>query len=220
MASNDFEKYEVVEVQRSDLKNAPYNPRALSDRARKKLKANIARVGLLEPPVWNATTGNIVSGHQRVSILDALNRKKDYKIRVARVELDEKTEIEQNIFFNNPEAQGEYELERLEEIMREKIEIENTGFDTADIMNLLGESPLIAQPERLTELSEKLRAETKKYEGVAKNLGDRDDTGYYAVVVCKSRADRDRLAAHLDYPEGTVYINGETLADALGVPPF
>ena len=50
--------------------------------------------------VWNEDTGNLVSGHQKVSIMDEVNRynlqthENDYKLNVEVVHLDLKTEIE------------------------------------------------------------------------------------------------------------------------------
>jgi hypothetical protein len=59
---NPFEKFEVVEIHRSLIKNAPYNPRQITDDARERLGNNIEKVGLLTPLVWNAETGNLVLG--------------------------------------------------------------------------------------------------------------------------------------------------------------
>ena len=127
LIDNIYEKYEIVQISRRELKNAEYNPRKISDSARDKLKSDIKKVGLLDPPVWNVRSGNIVSGHQRIAILDSLNRTKDYKIRVAKVDLDQKTEKEQNIFFNNQVAMGEWDIEKLEDIIKNDIDFENAG---------------------------------------------------------------------------------------------
>lgn len=132
LIDNIYEKYEIVQISRRELKNAEYNPRKISDSARDKLKNNIKKVGLLDPPVWNVRSGNIVSGHQRIAILDSLNRTQDYKIRVAKVDLDQKTEKEQNIFFNNQAAMGEWDIGQLEKILKEDIDYERAGFDLGE----------------------------------------------------------------------------------------
>src|SRR6185437_13190384 len=57
------------------LQPAPYNPRkVLSPKspAYKKLKASLAEFGLVEPLVWNETTGRVVGGHARLRILREL----------------------------------------------------------------------------------------------------------------------------------------------------
>ena len=117
---------------------SPYNPRRISDAAKKKLCDNIKRVGLLDTIVVNKRTMNIVSGHQRVAILDTLERKKDYAITVALVDLSEKEEMEQNLFFNNAKAMGEFDSSLLAELFETTdIEVDYTGFELPDL-GLLG----------------------------------------------------------------------------------
>ena len=54
--------------------------------------------------VWNEDTGNLVSGHQKVSIMDEVNRynlqthENDYKLNVEVVHLDLKTENRRELF--------------------------------------------------------------------------------------------------------------------------
>ena len=103
------ERFEIVEIKRHQIKNAPYNPRTIKAENKKKLKNNLSEVGLLAPIIWNETTGNVVSGHQRLKILDELATEKDYTLTVSKVKLSEKTEKEQNLFMNNRGAHGEYD---------------------------------------------------------------------------------------------------------------
>jgi hypothetical protein len=129
--ANPFERFEIRKIKRSQIRLASYNPRIITTEARKLLKDNIKRVGLLDPIIWNITTGNVVSGHQRLQQLDTLNGKKDdYELTVAAVELDEKTEIEQNIFMNNPMGQGEYDQVKLPDLLKE-INADFAGFNAA-----------------------------------------------------------------------------------------
>ena len=129
-----YQKFETVVISRSEIKNAEYNPRKISDSAKKKLRENIKRVGLLDTIVVNKRTMNIVSGHQRVAILDSLERTKDYKLTVSLVDLSEKEEIEQNLFFNNSKAQGEYDPFLLAELFEyNDLNIDATGFDLPDL---------------------------------------------------------------------------------------
>ena len=101
-----LDRYEVVEVHRTEVKNAKYNPRIISDAARRKLKAGIEKLGNLAPLIWNRRTGNIVGGHQRISVFDSVYGTKNYKLRVSAVDLDDKQEREANILLNNPQAMG------------------------------------------------------------------------------------------------------------------
>lgn len=130
---------ETKKVKRSVLNFASYNPRKISDKAKKALRDNIERVGLLGGIVWNKRTGNIVSGHQRVTILDEINgydgKGNDYFINVEVVDLSEKEEKEQNLFMNNKNVQGEFDEETLKTIMND-IDFSNAGFDDFDISSL------------------------------------------------------------------------------------
>ena len=210
-----YEKYEVIEVKREELKNAPYNPRVISDKAKKKLKGNLKGVGLLEPIIWNKRTGNIVSGHQRVSCLDSLMKRGDYTLKVSAVDLDEKTEREQNVFMNNPEAQGAYDIEKLGEFFKDsQVEVENTGFSEGDLYQLFGDSPLKESPERLKELSEKLRGAQERREKSVKQIKALDDTNFYLVAVFKSNEERQKFTDALELPDNR-YVDGKALLDLL-----
>lgn len=139
---NKVAQAEQITVKRSDIHAAPYNPRKITPEAAKMLKDNLKRVGLLGGIVWNRTTGNIVSGHQKVAQMDAINRydpdnpDTDYEFRVEVVDFDEKTEKEQNLFMNNRNAQGEYDDDMLRKMM-EGIDYTYAGFDDFDLQ-LLG----------------------------------------------------------------------------------
>lgn len=131
-----------VKVMRSQINFANYNPRKISEKARKLLKSNLKRVGLLGGVVFNRTTGNLISGHQRVGIIDEVNRynpetkENDYPIRVEMVEMDEKTEKEQNLFMNNKQVQGEFDDDMLRDVLR-GIDYTNAGLEEFDLQ-LLG----------------------------------------------------------------------------------
>jgi hypothetical protein len=130
-------------VHRSDLKNADYNPRKIDKRAREKLRKNLKTVGLVEPITWNEITGNIVSGHQRVSLLDDLEGRKDYTLDVAVVRLDPHVERQQNVFMNNPSTQGDYDLTALATLLKqESFKPEDAGFDRLDLEVVFSDNEL------------------------------------------------------------------------------
>lgn len=85
-------------INRSKLKEAAYNPRHIDEEAKRRLRNVIKANGLVRPIVVNERTMHIVSGHQRIAILDSLERRKDYELDVAFVDMDEKVEREQNVF--------------------------------------------------------------------------------------------------------------------------
>lgn len=136
-----------ITIQRSQINFASYNPRRLSDTAKKKLKANLKRIGLAGGIVWNKTTGNLVSGHQRLSIIDEIEKynpdthENDYPIRVEVLQLSDKEEKEQNIFFNSTTAQGEFDNDLLAALIPE-IDYDLAGLDEADINVLIADVPV------------------------------------------------------------------------------
>ncbi|HXD87515.1 MAG TPA: ParB N-terminal domain-containing protein [Urbifossiella sp.] len=121
------------------LQPAPYNPRkALSPKspAYRKLKASLAEFGLVEPLVWNETTGRVVGGHARLRILKELGVA---EVPVSVVHLDENREKALNVVLNNQEAQGRYDAAKLAELLaelEELPELEMTGFDSATLAAL------------------------------------------------------------------------------------
>lgn len=138
MKENKVQQTETREIKRSQIEFASYNPRKISDEARKQLKANIKRLGLFGGIVWNETTGRLVSGHQRMSVIDEINRydpqnpDSDYLIKVEVTNLDDKTEKEQNIFMNNKAVQGDFDLEELASIVAD-IDYEQAGLGKFDL---------------------------------------------------------------------------------------
>ena len=142
MKESKIKQPESREIQRSQINFANYNPRKITPEARKKLKANLKRVGILGGIVWNEFTGNLVSGHQRVSVIDEVNKynvetnENDYSIRVEVVQMDEKTEKEQNIFMNNRNVQGDFDSDMLKDLL-DGIDYNLAGLDDFDL-NMLG----------------------------------------------------------------------------------
>jgi hypothetical protein len=100
MMINKTEKFVIKEIHRSEIKNAPYNPRMINEKQRAGLKRNLKKIGLVYPLVWNESTGNLVSGHQRISLCDEINGTDDYTLTMSVVQLSLKDEIQQNTIFN------------------------------------------------------------------------------------------------------------------------
>ena len=73
MELSKYIKSEAMELNRSAIHFADYNPRKLSDESRKTLKRGIKKFGLVGGIVVNKRTGlTVVSGHQRLSVMDEL----------------------------------------------------------------------------------------------------------------------------------------------------
>lgn len=143
----DLSKYiksEVVELNRSAIQLASYNPRLITEEGKKALKRIIKKYGLVGGIVVNKRDGKIilVSGHQRITVMDELQKydrkthENDYKLRVDMITVDEKTEKELNIAMNNPNAQGQWDRDKLAEMIPD-IDYKDVGLSEADL-SLLG----------------------------------------------------------------------------------
>lgn len=123
---------------------AAYNPRIdlqPGDPEYEKLRRSIEEFGYVEPIVWNERTGNMVGGHQRFKILKARG---DTEFDVSVVNLDETREKALNIALNK--ISGQWDEEKLSVLMAElnesNIDIDITGFDEGELLELLTTLPV------------------------------------------------------------------------------
>ena len=64
---------EIMKKRISEMERAEYNPRVEllpGDDEYEKLKRNIDRFGMVVPVIWNRRTNRVVSGHQRLTVLE------------------------------------------------------------------------------------------------------------------------------------------------------
>jgi hypothetical protein len=120
------------------LQPAPYNPRKPLKPGMKgydRLKRSLAEFALVQPIVWNKTTGHVVSGHQRLAILleDQIET-----LDVLVVELSLAREKALNIALNNHAVGSDWDADTLIETLVEldelpEFDLELTGFDEEDL---------------------------------------------------------------------------------------
>jgi len=136
-------------IKRSQINFAAYNPKRHSKESINKIKKNIKKVAFLGGIVWNRTTGNLIDGHKRIMALDVIhnynseneNKTADYEIKVEAVELDEKTEKEQNIF--QTQSRTDFDVELMQQLIPEidfnnaGLEIEDLNYFMVDISNII-----------------------------------------------------------------------------------
>lgn len=60
----------IKTMQLAELTPADYNPRQIEKDNLDALAASVETFGYLQPVVWNEQTGNVVSGHQRLKVLE------------------------------------------------------------------------------------------------------------------------------------------------------
>ena len=122
------------------LKPAKYNPRKdlkPGDPAYEKIKRSLNDFGYVDPVIWNEVTGNIVGGHQRYKVLLAEGAREIDCVVVHIENMQDEKAL--NIALNK--AVGEWEpialADLLSELQTAGYDLEATGFDAAEIDDLL-----------------------------------------------------------------------------------
>jgi len=125
-----YERFEMATIDRAAIKGADYNPRVISTQARARLKKGLETNGLVQPLTWNKRTGNLVSGHQRLGILDQLEGSDTYSLTVAVVDLPIEQERKINVLLNNDASMGHWDERRLLDLFNadESVDFEAFGF--------------------------------------------------------------------------------------------
>jgi hypothetical protein len=145
-----MKSFVIEKIERQRITGAPYNPRKITESARKKLKASLKKHGLVMPIVINKRTMNVVGGHQRLDIIDDLQKDKNYIMEYAVIDVDERQETEINVLLNNQSTMGEWDKEKLYDIkmMFEDIDFEkDLGFEKIDLEIMYGELSAFEPPK-------------------------------------------------------------------------
>lgn len=207
--------FTIKTISRALLKNAPYNPRIISDDAKKRLKKRIKKSGLVEPFIWNETTGNLVGGHQRLAILDELEGRIDYAVTVSALRIREDEEMKLNVFLNNRSAMGDFDQEKLGKLIEELKDFESLGFGADDMEVIFDDATFgglfsdekesaKAEGEQIKEMKE-LRKEHRE------NSDETEGGDHYSVLVFRTRRNRDAFLKWLGLPEGERFVDGRVM---------
>lgn len=214
MAKSKYQSYDTETISRQMIKNAPYNPRIMDDKAKKRLKKNIAKHGLVAALTWNKRTGNLVGGHQRLEQLDALEKNKDYELTVCVVDVDEREEAALNVQLNNPSMQGEWDFDKLAN-MTEEFDLdlsEDLGFTDSDIDFMFEGDDRFSQLFD-TQEGENMRGDLEKVKEARKksvdNLKERNSINWYTVIVFENEADHDAFMKEINIPKFEQYVTEE-----------
>lgn len=129
-----FDKGNPEVIERARIKNAPYNPRQIDKDSAERLRKSLSEHGLVDLPIWNRRTGNLVGGHQRISQLDALEGSKDYDLMVNVIDVDEREEAQLNVQLNNPDLQGDWDFQKLADMAGDfDLSFEDMGFSDLSV---------------------------------------------------------------------------------------
>lgn len=217
-----YQKFDMDVVRRTDIRGADYNPRLISEDAKKRLRKMLAKHGLVQPLVWNRRTGNLVAGHQRLAALDSLEKSQDYALQVAVVDLNERDERILNVQLNNPSMMGEWDMDKLME-MTEQADIAPTefGFSDGDIAMMFGDDgeldELLGDCEGVKEAKSTLQdIKQHRAESMAKMQAEQA-ADFYFTVVCESENQKKILMKALGAPAWESFVSGKALAGTLGL---
>ena len=214
MARSKYQAYDTETISRDMIKNAPYNPRIMDEKAKKRLRKNIAKHGLVAALTWNKRTGNLVGGHQRLEQLDALEGQKNYDLTVCVVDVDEREEAALNVQLNNPSMQGEWDLDKLAN-MSEEFDLdlsEDLGFTESDIDYMFEGDDRFSQLFETKE-GEHMRGDLEAVKEARKksveNLKERNNINWFTVIVFENEEDRKRFMQEISIPIHEQYITEE-----------
>lgn len=223
-----YQKFEAVRVWRHELSPHPKNPRQIAPEARRKLKKNIKSGGLLDTIIWNRATGFVVGGHQRLSILDELEKydpatqANDYQIDVLAVSLAEADELAMLAFLNNPASQGEFDTDLLAALNLDfGVDFADMGFSKVDVDYLFdGDarfSELFIDDSEAKKTKGKLDEIKAHRKESTEALKEAQSGDFYFVVVARDQAEKDEAMRRLGVPNYERFISADAVLGALDV---
>ena len=208
-----YQKFDTEVINRAQIKNAEYNPRQITREAEKALRKGLREHGLVAPITWNRRTGNIVGGHQRIKQLDALEKRKDYDLTVAVIDVDEREEAALNVQLNNTSMMGDWDFDKLADISESfDLDFDDMGFTQSDV------DLMFDGDERFTELYSDMnqagakadladiKASREKSRDV---LEQKNDANYMLTIVFRSQDERTAFLRRISVPPYEDYVTLE-----------
>jgi len=169
----------------------------------------------VETLVWNKRTGRLVSGHQRLGILDELEGGSDYKLQVAAIDVDEREEKRLNVFLNNPEAMGEFDIDGLEDLVAD-IGADGLGFDNITVKEMFeigdNDNPFNTEPPEVEQTAERLDKIKQLRKETRKNWQEKSTAEFVVVAVFPTKAEATAFLADNGFDPDDRYIDGRVLA--------
>ena len=213
-----LESYEIKKIKRSQIKLVAYNPRTITDEARKRLKKGLKKFGLVQPLVWNETTGTLVSGHQRISIMDETYKypDNDYTLTVSVVHLSEKDEKILNVQLNNQDMMGEFDYDALRDMQFETPDLDLLGFSDSGLDLVFGENggeigALVSDSEEAEQAKDKLDEIKNERQQMNKQKDAENSASFYFIVVCEDEAQRTAIMKKMGVPIYEEFVTADKL---------
>lgn len=212
----NIENFKIERIKRSNIKIADYNPRFIDEENKEKLKEGIKKFGLVEPLIWNKRTGTLVSGHQRLSIIDKIQKNKDYELTVSVIDVNEKDEKILNVQLNNKSMQGEFDIESLGNLSLDyDINISDFGFSDLDIEMMYGANEkfaeLLPDTKEVTQAKRDIEEVKKDRREMMEQYKNEQSADFYFIVVCKDQKEKDEILTKMNVPIYEQYVTVEML---------
>lgn len=128
--------------------------------------------------------------------------------------MDEDEEKAANLLLNNPEAQGEWDLEKLGEMLKAPdLDFIVSGFDASDVFKIVGDQ---ATDAVLTEIAERVEKIKDARENTAKHNDTTHSSNWYLVVVFRDDDERQKFTQKLGLSDNR-YVDGRKMLSMLEV---
>lgn len=225
----NIKQSETVVIKRSQINFAPYNPKTHSKQAIETQKKNFKKVGFLGGIVWNATTNNLVSGHKRVMALDLVNgydgtEQTDYDVKVERVEMDNKTEKEQNIFMDAQSTNTKQDYRLIAEIIND-IDYTLAGLTDNDLNIIEAVSPAFSignDPIQQNDIDEIATVYKEKKDSVKKAKAEQKQKAIaafegdsYVILSFNNYENKVAFMERMGFEITQKYIQGEMFSEKI-----
>lgn len=137
-----------------DLNRSTYNPRKElqpGDEKYEAIKSSLLAYGNVEPVIVNQRGNVVISGHQRLKILEEIGQT---EVVASVVDFSEDAEKQLSLALNKIE--GEWDKEKLDELLSEIGGEQFTGFSQADIEELRTEMQYMQDGQLYAEMVENI----------------------------------------------------------------
>lgn len=211
------ESYEMRVVKRSEINLADYNPRQIDKETRNRLKKGLKKFGLVSPLLVNGANMTLISGHQRISVMDELEKypDNDYELNISVVFLSKEDEMALNVQMNNTSMMGEFDVEGLTNMIDMGANVSDFGFSESDIDIMFGDNPDIVDFLSDSEEVEKSKEEIQKVrdhrQEMTKEQKEQNSASYYFIVVCASSGEKKELMNKMGVPEYEEFVDSKYL---------
>ena len=224
MAKTKYQSGAVELVWRSQVKEHPLNPRTISESARKKLRASVKEIGVMDTPVFNKQTGHLVGGHQRLHTIDFLEKftltedgpKNDYQIEVSVVDMTPEQEAKAIVRLNNQNLQGSWDAELLAELGKQ-VSFEEMGFERIDLEFIMdgveGVDLLLQDAPSTKETKEALETIKADRKAMQQHQAKTQSADFSLTIVFRGPEEKAEFCKEIGLPKGEIYIGPDPIRD-------